>query len=170
MRKVLVLVGVAVMAASMASPMVSPAFAEDEANVLDTSTMVAARGRRVRRGVRAKGPGMEETIRRIVEDTMKKGGEWNYMAKRMRPPKGKKWQGRWNNLGTQGWELVGQNENVYIFKRPAQMAGRAGTPMTPGAPMKEMKTPKAVKGGGKYAPPADTGGSPGRRPSGREWR
>ncbi|OGQ48107.1 MAG: hypothetical protein A3I09_02010 [Deltaproteobacteria bacterium RIFCSPLOWO2_02_FULL_47_10] len=46
-------------------------------------------------------------------------GGWEYMAKRMRPPKNEKWQGKWNGLGGEGWEAIDHFENVYIFKRPA---------------------------------------------------
>lgn len=57
-----------------------------------------------------------------VQAAVKKETKWVYTAKRMRPPKGKKWQGRWNDLGREGWELVAMSENMYIFKRPADFS------------------------------------------------
>lgn len=50
-------------------------------------------------------------------------GGWEYMAKRMRPPKNEKWRNKWNELGKDGWESIDHFENVYIFKRPAVVAG-----------------------------------------------
>ncbi len=46
-------------------------------------------------------------------------GNWEYTAKRMKPPKNDKWEGRWNEMGSEGWEAVDHFDNVYIFKRPA---------------------------------------------------
>lgn len=65
----------------------------------------------------------ESMIRRAVEEAIKDsvpatGGKFEYLAKRMRPPKNKKWTGRWNELGQEGWQMVGNNENIYIFQRP----------------------------------------------------
>lgn len=46
-------------------------------------------------------------------------GNWEYTAKRMKPPKNDKWEGRWNEMGAEGWEAVDHFDNVYIFKRPS---------------------------------------------------
>lgn len=68
----------------------------------------------------------ESMIRRAVEEAIKDsvpatGGKFEYLAKRMRPPKNKKWTGRWNELGQEGWQMVGNNENIYIFQRPGHV-------------------------------------------------
>jgi hypothetical protein len=52
-------------------------------------------------------------------------GNWEYTAKRMKPPKNEKWEGRWNEMGAEGWEAIDHFDNVYIFKRPA-LASSAG--------------------------------------------
>ena len=135
MRKVLVLVTAVVLTAYFSAPvMAGDQGATPSVGQGGEQLLIAAKGKR-RRVVRVKKPGLEDTVRRIVEDTLRdKPKEWQYSAKRMRPPKGSKWQGRWNDLGAKGWEFVGQNENVYIFKRPAMMAS--------------MDTPKAGKKAG----------------------
>ncbi|GEM_PF-4990966 len=85
--------------------------------------------------------------------------EWMYMAKRMRPPKNHKWTGRWNDLGQQGWELVSQSENLYIFKRPGDYvisSSMTSTPSSSAAP-KATKT-KAASTHTKAAPASSSGG------------
>jgi hypothetical protein len=59
--------------------------------------------------------------RAVKEAVIAKQGPsgFEYMAKRMKPPKNDKWKGKWNDLGSEGWEAVDHFENVYIFKRPA---------------------------------------------------
>lgn len=78
------------------------------------------------RAPKARKPTMEETIRKAVDEAIKDslpaaGGKYEFMAKRMRPPKNKKWTGRWNQMGQDGWQLVGSNENIYIFQRPGHV-------------------------------------------------
>lgn len=125
MRKVLLVVSAVVFGTYFSTPVMASDVASGPGVGSGDQVLVAAKGKR-RHVTRAKKPGLEDTVRRIVEDALrdKSTGEWNYLAKRMRPPKGTKWQGKWNTLGTKGWELVGQNENVYIFKRPAHFASR----------------------------------------------
>lgn len=65
---------------------------------------------------------LESTVNRAVKEAViaKQGSSgFEYMAKRMKPPKNEKWQNRWNELGAEGWEAVDHFENVYIFKRAA---------------------------------------------------
>ena len=60
---------------------------------------------------------LESAISRAVMS--KQGtGAWEYMAKRMKPPKNDKWIQKWNDLGNEGWEAIDHFEYVYIFKRP----------------------------------------------------
>lgn len=71
-------------------------------------------------------PTMEEIIRKAVDNAIKDslpaaGGKYEFAAKRMRPPKNKKWTNRWNQMGQDGWQLVGSNENIYIFQRPGHV-------------------------------------------------
>lgn len=61
---------------------------------------------------------LETAIQRAVIAKQGPGG-WEYMAKKMKPPKNDKWAGRWNEVGAEGWEAIDHFENVYIFKRPA---------------------------------------------------
>lgn len=68
---------------------------------------------------------IETAINKAVKEAViaKQGPSgWEYMAKSMKPPKNDKWQGKWNELGAEGWEAIDHFENYYIFKRPA-MAG-----------------------------------------------
>ncbi|PIR20877.1 MAG: hypothetical protein COV45_04805 [Deltaproteobacteria bacterium CG11_big_fil_rev_8_21_14_0_20_47_16] len=65
----------------------------------------------------------EQMIRKAVEEAIKDsvpaaGGKFEFTAKRMRPPKNDKWKKRWNEMGQDGWQMVGNNENIYIFQRP----------------------------------------------------
>jgi hypothetical protein len=85
--------------------------------VADAAAAKRARAPKVRK------PTMEETIRKAVDEAIKDSlpaasGKYEFAAKRMRPPKGKKWTKRWNEMGQSGWQLVGSNENIYIFQRP----------------------------------------------------
>lgn len=77
-------------------------------------------------------------------------GAWEYMAKRMKPPKNDKWIGKWNELGGEGWEAIDHFEYVYIFKRPA--VARVSSYKAPEAAPAE----KAVE---KSAPIADDKGA-----------
>ncbi len=66
---------------------------------------------------------MEDMIRKAVSEAIQDNkpalsGKYEFTAKRMRPPKNKKWTKRWNELGQDGWQMVGNNENIYIFQRP----------------------------------------------------
>ena len=78
----------------------------------------------------------KDIMKEAVKEALAEGvpgtafGSWEYMAINMRPPKNEKWTARWNEIGTQGWELVGKDENTYIFKRPAAygVASSAATP------------------------------------------
>lgn len=68
-------------------------------------------------------PTMEEMIHKAVSDAIQDNkpalsGKYEYTARRMRPPKNKKWTKRWNDMGQDGWKLVGNNENIYVFARP----------------------------------------------------
>ncbi|MBI2343430.1 MAG: hypothetical protein HYV02_03710 [Deltaproteobacteria bacterium] len=111
-------------------------------------TLLAAR--RHRRIVRRARP--QTTPAAVVPQ--KRPVRWVYMAKRMRAPKSHKWQGRWNMLGNEGWELVAVSENMFIFKRPTgYMADPVSSTMSAAdsmnaAPMKSV-TPR---GSTKYAP------------------
>lgn len=149
MRKVLLVVSAVVLGTYFSAPVMASDVASGPAVDSGDQVLIAAKGKR-RHGVRAKKPGLEDTVRRIVDEAMrdKSSGEWNYMAKRMRPPKGSKWQGKWNTLGTKGWELVGQNENVYIFKRPAHFASRDDA-----APAKVKSSKPARSSGDHHARP-----------------
>lgn len=74
------------------------------------------------RAPKVRKPTMEETIRKAVDEAIKDslpaaGGKYEFTAKRMRPPKNEKWMKRWNALGQEGWQLVGSNENIYVFQR-----------------------------------------------------
>lgn len=65
----------------------------------------------------------EEMIRKAVSDAIQDNrpalsGKYEFTAKRMRPPKNNKWTKRWNEMGQDGWQMVGNNENIYIFQRP----------------------------------------------------
>jgi hypothetical protein len=78
------------------------------------------------RAPKARKATLEETIRKAVDEAIKDslpaaGGKYEYAAKRMRPPKNKKWTNRWNQMGQDGWQLVGSNENIYIFQRPGHV-------------------------------------------------
>lgn len=152
MRKMIVAVTALLMTAYF-----TPAMAAGDNPTVGSSdqVLIAAKGKK-RRGVRkAPKPGLEDTVRRIVDEAMRdKGkGEWSYMAKRMRPPKSNKWRARWDEIGAKGWDLVGQNENVYIFKRPAYLASTDPMPVKTKAakpakvkeekPKKEKKEKKA---------------------------
>lgn len=69
---------------------------------------------------------MEEMIRKAVSEAIQDnrpalGGKYEFAAKRMRPPKNKKWTKRWNEMGQDGWQMVGNNENIYIFSRPGNV-------------------------------------------------
>ena len=44
---------------------------------------------------------------------------WEYKAFKYKAPKKQKWIDMWNDLGSQGWEYVGNFEDYFIFKRPA---------------------------------------------------
>ncbi len=46
------------------------------------------------------------------------GKKWEYKSVRLNVPKNEKWKMRWDELGSRGWELAGQLESYYIFKRP----------------------------------------------------
>lgn len=150
MRKTLIVLSAVLLTAYFSAPVMAedPADGSESgvavASVGDTSPVIAAKGkRRVRRAPK---PSLEDTVRKIVDETMsKRPMEWSYMAKRMRPPKSAKWRARWDNLGGQGWELVGQNENVYIFKRPASMASAEPMPMKKERKAKKEKAPKVKK-------------------------
>lgn len=79
------------------------------------------------RAPKARKPTMEETIRKAVDEAIKDslpaaGGKYEFSAKRMRPPKNEKWKKRWNEMGQDGWQLVGSNENIYIFQRPGTVS------------------------------------------------
>lgn len=113
----------------------APAFAADVAT--PTGTQVAAhKGVHHRRVVRA--GGKPAAVREWKQPV-----RWVYMAKRMHAPKSNKWKGRWDDLGREGWELVSQEENLYIFKRPADFgwAPPADTPVaaTPAAAVTKAK-------------------------------
>lgn len=94
---------------------------------------------------------------------------WNYMAQRMRPPKSTKWKAKWDNLGMNGWELVGVSENMFIFKRsarwygatassaPSAPASSVGTPAAASSTVAPASAPKAVSNGGRFQPPASEG-------------
>ncbi len=92
-------------------------------------TMVASVGdaaAKKARAPKARKATMEEVIRKAVDEAIKDslpaaGGKYEFTAKRMRPPKNKKWTGRWNQMGQDGWQLVGSNENIYIFQRPGHV-------------------------------------------------
>lgn len=71
-------------------------------------------------------PTMEELIRKAVSEAIQDNkpalhGKYEYQAKRMRPPKNAKWTKRWNELGQEGWQLVGSIENIYVFQRPGSV-------------------------------------------------
>lgn len=70
---------------------------------------------------------MEEMIRKAVGEAIQDNkpalsGKYEFTAKRMRPPKNEKWMKRWNELGQDGWQMVGNNENIYIFQRPGTVS------------------------------------------------
>lgn len=70
-------------------------------------------------------------------------GNWEYTAKRMKPPKNDKWEGRWNEMGSEGWEAVDHFDNVYIFKRPAFASVAKTTAVA--APVDNKADEKAAK-------------------------
>lgn len=160
MRKMLVMVTAVVLGSCLAAPVM----AADQGS--NDQMMIAAKGKgRHHRRAGVKKPGLEDTVRRIVDDAMRErpAGPWNYTAKRMRPPKGNKWRNRWNDLGAQGWELVGQNENVYIFKKPGVVASNSGDHAPKAKPTREYKQTHAKPTKSEAAP------SPGRPSRGRQW-
>lgn len=64
----------------------------------------------------------KESIRDIIKEELAaiqqlSSETWEYMATRMRPPVNAKWKTRWDQIGSQKWELVARDENTYIFKR-----------------------------------------------------
>ena len=80
---------------------------------------------------------------------------WTYLAKRMRPPKNAKWQKRWNALGADGWELVGGEEGIYIFKKPSTFRQVSAGTSSSGSFSAKTKTKTAAKAVvRKYAPKA----------------
>lgn len=70
-------------------------------------------------------------------------GNWEYTAKRMKPPKNDKWEGRWNEMGAEGWEAVDHFDNVYIFKRPSFASAAKTTAIE--APADKKADEKAAK-------------------------
>lgn len=139
-------IGLAVIAMSMATPALAEEVATPSNNATPAvGTQYAAKAgvkRRVRRGGVRKGPAVVHEVKRPAR--------WVYMAKRMRPPKAKKWVSRWNTLGEDGWELVGQSENVYIFKRPSDFGwsppvAEVAAPAAAANPAKPAKVHKAKK-------------------------
>lgn len=106
--------------------------------------------------VRAPKESMETIVRKAVEEAIKDSlpaasGKFEFTAKRMRPPKNTKWQKRWNELGQEGWQMVGNNENIYIFQRPGTVvaANTKADKKAAGAAAKADK--KAAKEQGKAA-------------------
>lgn len=86
----------------------------------------AAAKKHARKGTAKPKESMETMIRRAVDDAIKDSlpaasGKFEFAAKRMRPPKNNKWTKRWNEMGQDGWQLVGSNENIYIFQRPGHV-------------------------------------------------
>ncbi|MBI2092492.1 MAG: hypothetical protein HYT75_05840 [Deltaproteobacteria bacterium] len=81
--------------------------------------------------------------RAVKEAVIAKQGPsgFEYMAKRMKPPKNDKWKGRWNELGSEGWEAVDHFENIYIFKRVALAASYSLEP----ARVKPASAPAAAE-------------------------
>lgn len=101
------------------------------AMLVTTASVADAAGKA--RAPKARKATMEEIIRKAVDEAIKDSvpaasGKFEFLAKRMRPPKNKKWTGRWNQLGQDGWQLVGSNENIYIFQRPGTVDLAAATP------------------------------------------
>lgn len=95
--------------------------------LVTTADLAEAAAAKKVRAPKARKPTMEETIRKAVDEAIKDslpaaGGKFEFTAKRMRPPKNEKWMKRWNNLGQEGWQLVGVNENIYVFQRAATVS------------------------------------------------
>lgn len=88
--------------------------------------------------------------RAVKEAVIAKQGPsgFEYMAKRMKPPKNEKWQGKWNDLGSEGWEAVDHFENIYIFKRAALGVAAA-------APAEKRMKPAAAPAKAEEAAPSD---------------
>lgn len=103
------------LALSMAAPVMAETTTATTPSIAGTQTAARPVRRAVRRGAVAK-----KSVAAVTP--VKKEAKWVYTAKRMRPPKSKKWQGRWNDLGREGWELVAMSENMYIFKRPSDFS------------------------------------------------
>lgn len=80
-------------------------------------------------------------------------GSWEYTAQRMKPPKNDKWEGRWNEMGAEGWEAIDHFDNVYIFKRPSFASAAKTTAVeTPvGAKADEKAAKEKVKAEDKAA-------------------
>jgi len=96
---------------------------------------------------------LETAVDRAVKEAViaKQGPSgFEYMAKRMKPPKSDKWQEKWNELGAEGWEAIDHFENTYIFKRAAVAAAASSTRLKPApAPAKAeaiaVEEPKPTK-------------------------
>lgn len=129
-------------ALALAVAMSAPAFAADvAAPTVPAGTQVAAH-----KGVRHHGVRRAGVKKAAPAREWKQPARWSYTAKRMHAPKGKKWAARWDDLGREGWELVGQEENIYIFKRPADFG------WTPPADTPAVATPAAAVTKTKAAP------------------
>jgi hypothetical protein len=86
---------------------------------------------------------IEHAVKKAVSETMVSkgsGGNWEYMAKSMKPPKNDTWLARWNELGAEGWEAFDHFENIYIFKRPSYGVKAEGA-----APVDKKAEKKALK-------------------------
>lgn len=101
---------------------------------------------------------LEVAVGRAVKEAViaKQGPSgFEYMAKRMKPPKNEKWQDRWNELGAEGWEAVDHFENVYIFKRAAIGVASSTIPRVKPAESPAKAEPVAVPVDDKAAKKAE---------------